>query len=456
MINQASSEKYNARYRKLNTNLIVLYVAATLLASAIVLILNIRLSNLMDEKEDISYLINVSGRQRMLSQNITKTSLLVYENPSDHQRVVQLDSLRSLFSQSHQYLVSANLQLNDVVLDSMFAEMAPSFDGILSKSYDFVNNNFDQHSKADLLLQEQVFLPRMDQVVKAYEMLGRRGFLLTNQAVTLSNYLIILTLVVSGGVVFYASQRMVKKYADDIQELTTELDETKVELERSKIKERFAYVASHDLQEPVRTTISLLEVLEQGNGDELNSETKEIIGYVKESSLRMSRQIRGLLDYSRLGKNQVLEKVNLNELIDDVLHDLKDQISVKEASIDCVKLPKIIGYPVELRSIFQNLLSNALKFVKAGVRPEVTLSFLEEKRKWVFIVQDNGIGIDPSKKEQIFQIFQRLHGRGEFEGYGIGLAHCQRIAELHRGEIWVESSPDEGSTFKFTVRKNLR
>ena len=296
----------------------------------------------------------------------------------------------------------------------------------------------------------------MDAIVKSYEKLSRDGYSATDKAVTFSNYLILALVIGSGLVAYLVASRMVKSYSRDLEAMSAKLESTKVELERAKLKERFAYVASHDLQEPIRTVISLSELLEDSYKDKLDPETMEIVRFIHESSYRMSRQISGLLDYSRLGKNQHLQKVDINSILKDVKDDLQKQIELSNAEIRVMKMPVVLGYPVELRSTFQNLLSNALKFCKPQLPPEVVIDFEETKKEWLFSVKDNGIGIDPAHKEKIFHIFQRLNSRDAFEGFGIGLAHCQRVAELHRGTIWVDSKPGQGCTFWFSISKSLK
>jgi light-regulated signal transduction histidine kinase (bacteriophytochrome) len=167
----------------------------------------------------------------------------------------------------------------------------------------------------------------------------------------------------------------------------------------------------------------------------------------------MRRLVQDLLDYSRLGRQRILEPIDCNQVVEEVLTDLTMSIQESQAVIKIDQLPVVSGYATEMKQLFQNLLSNSLKFRKTGEPPVISISVVPKEEHWQFNVTDNGIGIEEKYWERIFIIFQRLHTKTEYEGTGIGLAHCKKITELHNGKIWVDSRPDEGSTFYFTIRK---
>jgi len=224
------------------------------------------------------------------------------------------------------------------------------------------------------------------------------------------------------------------------------------ELERKNIEmEQFAYVASHDLQEPLNTIqgfIALLSTKLSGNPD---PEVSQYIGYIQQGATRMSGLIRGLLEYSRIGKENVMSKVNCHDILEEVKADLSQLIKGCGATIDVEELPALMGYGMELRIVFQNLISNALKF-RSNEPPRVKISCLKKGEYWNFLVADNGIGIDPAHHEKIFRLYQRLHPRGMYDGNGLGLAQCHKIVtELHNGQIWVEPNHPKGSVFNFTI-----
>jgi len=222
---------------------------------------------------------------------------------------------------------------------------------------------------------------------------------------------------------------------------------------KNKELEQFLYIASHDLQEPVRTISNFTGLLIRKYEKNFDNEGIKLLEFINHGSSRMIALVKGLLDYSRIGQNKKLSIVDCNAIMEHVKNDLSMAIEDSKAEIIVDKLPIIKGYETEIRLLFQNLVSNALKFRKPDLPLKIQISAKSQDRVWQFSVKDNGIGIDPKFNEKIFQIFQRLHLQNEYEGSGIGLAHCSKIAELHGGKIWVESTPGEGATFYFTISK---
>ncbi|NNF02711.1 MAG: PAS domain-containing protein [Bacteroidia bacterium] len=236
------------------------------------------------------------------------------------------------------------------------------------------------------------------------------------------------------------------------------------EMEREKIRakqlesqnkelEQFVYVASHDLQEPLHTISSYSEMLKLKCKGLLDAKSSRYFDYLIESSGRMNSLIKGLLDYSRLGRNQSLEAVSCESLINEIKKDFAGVIAEKNVKLKIGNLPVIDGNKIELRQLFQNLISNAIKFKK---KESLTISIKSKRERnyWLFSVEDDGIGIDPKHFNKIFMIFQRLHTKSEIDGTGIGLSLCKKIVESQDGDIWVRSKPNEGSTFYFTIPDN--
>lgn len=230
------------------------------------------------------------------------------------------------------------------------------------------------------------------------------------------------------------------------------LEQQRRELERSNSElEQFAYIASHDLQEPLRMVSSYMQLLSRRYTDVLDSDGQDFINYAVDGAVRMQRLIHDLLEYSRVGtKAKVLEPVELPEILDRVMANLSVALEEKNASVTRDELPTVDGDPVQLTQLFQNLIANAIKFQRDSI-PHVHVSAWQRERDWVISVADNGIGIPPESFDRIFQIFQRLHGREEYAGTGIGLAVCKKIVERHGGEIWLESTVGEGTTFFFSI-----
>ncbi|MEP5613462.1 MAG: ATP-binding protein [Cyclobacteriaceae bacterium] len=220
---------------------------------------------------------------------------------------------------------------------------------------------------------------------------------------------------------------------------------------KNKELEQLAYIASHDLQEPLRTVSNYVQVIEEDFSRQLTPEMVKYFGSINRAIKRMSGLVRALLDFSRLGKDRKLEKTDCNSLVKNVVADLDNLIKETKTSIHVDKMPKLLTYKVELRQLFQNLISNAIKFRKEEAPSQIFIGCEETEESWRFSIKDNGIGIDQLNFVRIFHIFQRLHKNGKFEGNGIGLANCKKIAELHGGDIWVESEEEKGSVFYFTI-----
>ena len=226
-------------------------------------------------------------------------------------------------------------------------------------------------------------------------------------------------------------------------------------IQKNKELEQFAYIASHDLQEPLRTTASFVELLQRQYKGRLDENADKYLTYLVNASDRMQVLIKDLLDYSLIGSKKTFKKIDCNVLIQEVLMDLGIAIQESKTDIQVEKLPLINGYDIEIKQLFQNLITNAIKFRKKDVVPQIKISANKKDTAWEFAIKDNGIGINEQHKDRIFVIFQRLHTRTVYEGSGIGLSHCKKIVELHDGKIWLESQPGEGTTFYFTIQKKI-
>ncbi|WP_372753860.1 YfiR/HmsC family protein [Mariniflexile sp.] len=225
--------------------------------------------------------------------------------------------------------------------------------------------------------------------------------------------------------------------------------------------EQFAYIASHDLQEPLNTISSFIDVIQAEYHNKFDDDGKQILGFIKEGSIRMKRLIDGLLQYSRLGRTKEFQDVNCMPLLEVLIADLQSTIKSTDALINYADLPTIKGNELEIRLLFQNLITNGIKFRDPGIQPKINIECtevtemdeagVEAEKFWKFSITDNGIGIAQEYQERVFSIFQRLHSRLEYEGSGIGLAHCKKIVEAHSGKIWFTPSKDKGTTFCFSI-----
>jgi signal transduction histidine kinase len=219
----------------------------------------------------------------------------------------------------------------------------------------------------------------------------------------------------------------------------------------NEVLKQFTYVVSHNLQEPLRTVSNYMQVFEEDYSKILDDKALGYLRLVDETTKRMGRLLCSLTDISRLGRNIKLTTVDCKKIVKDVIADLAALIENSKAVIEVTEMPTINVYEVEMRQLFQNLITNAIKFRKKNTQPKIKISSEKINEKWKFSVSDNGIGIDNIHFKRIFDIFQRLHTDAEYEGNGIGLSNCKKIVQLHHGEIWIESVLGKGSTFYFTI-----
>ena len=233
------------------------------------------------------------------------------------------------------------------------------------------------------------------------------------------------------------AERALAQYAEELARSNAEL-------------EQFAYVASHDLQEPLRMIGSYTQLLARRYRGKLGADADDFIHYAVDGATRLQTLINDLLAYSQVVRQgRPMAPVSIREIFDAALQNLEKAIEESGAQVTCGELPVLDADRTQMLQLFQNLLGNGIKF-RGDRRPEVRVEAVREKELWLFSVRDNGIGIDPQFSDRIFVIFQRLHSRSEYSGNGIGLSICKRIVERHGGRIWVDSQPGHGSTFHFT------
>lgn len=245
------------------------------------------------------------------------------------------------------------------------------------------------------------------------------------------------------------AEKELKIYQDTLEEKvairTEELAKSNADLQH------FAYVASHDLREPLRMITSFLQLLERRYNDKLDQDANEFIGFAVDGAKRLNDMINDLLEFSQVtSKERENQKVNLEYVIEETLINLKVQIQENNAVITHERLPVVNGDEKLLVNLFQNLIGNAIKY-RSEKNPEIHISFKQEEHQYLFSVRDNGIGIDSEHLNRIFTIFQRLHRNDEYGGTGIGLAIVEKILDQHGGKIWAESELGLGTTFYFTI-----
>ncbi len=247
-----------------------------------------------------------------------------------------------------------------------------------------------------------------------------------------------------------------QKLIEAENQLKLKNQELKKYIDYSLQLENFAHLASHDLREPLINIQAISHLMEMEEEGKLSESATTYLGYIQDSSKRMEQLLNELLEYSTIGKYSTPVEVDCNQLLNNTLRDLSVKIQNHDAKIICPPLPTICGYQRELQSLFQNLISNALKYRQKHLPPMIEIDVKEKSHHWLFSFKDNGIGIASKHYEKIFLIYKRLNAQSQEEkSTGIGLAYCKKVIELHEGKIWVSSEPKKGSTFFFTINKKL-
>jgi signal transduction histidine kinase len=233
---------------------------------------------------------------------------------------------------------------------------------------------------------------------------------------------------------------------EEIMKLNTVLSQSNTELER------FAYICSHDMQEPVRMMNSYASLLQDNSEEVLDAKGRKYLNFITGNATRMQKMIQDILAFSRIGREEIqLERVNCNDVVKEVLCEFEEMISQKNALVKCSDLPTVETSLTLMRVLFQNLIGNGLKFQDGSVPPEITIEAFEADNFWNFVVIDNGIGIDPEFHHKIFNIFQRLNRKEDYPGTGIGLSTCRKFIRLCGGDIKFESQSGQGTQFCFTI-----
>ena len=374
----------------------------------------------------------------------------------------QKDSIKTVKSLANKRkkwldLLSQENNLQKQALDSKIAIELELEQTILSQLEILKNQEVKINSSNALLLNQEDSIKQQQIKIKENSaiLLGKNHEIKTQRNI---NYLLIgiVLLALLGAFLLYRNFKIKKELAETLKIKNAAILKQSKQLEvKNNELEQFAYIASHDLKEPLITISSLIDILVEDYGEKFDEEGRLSLIYVKESSDRMKKLIEGILSYSRLGKSKAFLDLDCNTLISILRADLSHVFKRTKTKLETSNLPVIKGDELEIRLLFQNLISNGIKFTKPDVTPLIKIdseqTVINDVNFWKFSVTDNGIGIPEKHKERIFSIFQRLHSREEYEGTGIGLAHCKKIVESHGGKIWLESDVGIGTTFFFTI-----
>ena len=251
-------------------------------------------------------------------------------------------------------------------------------------------------------------------------------------------------------------EKEVARKTESLQKVKSQLEDILASLKRDERLENFAYITSHDLQEPLRQISTFAQLMKKRLDGRLDAKEQGYLKFIVDGTENMQLLIDDLLEYSRLTRQEyAIEEIDLNELLPKVLHLFQETIQNTEAQIQVDTLPVITGKKVLIQQLFQNLLSNAFKYRNPKFPPMISIGVEDKTNHWQFVVKDNGIGISEEFHEVIFQLFKRLHTKHAYKGSGMGLTLCQKVVQQHLGNIWVKSTPNTGSSFYFTISKIL-
>ncbi len=397
--------------------------------------------------------------KNLINDTVNQIKYLTSDNSFQQKNLIQLQSIiNKKFS-----LLESLMQI-----ENMFAE--------LNLSKDYINSSNNEKIRNNIIQKIKIILDEENRLLILREKKADTYIPLTVYIIIVGTFLSLLITLASIYIInkdLYKRRLAESKLRDNEINLENKINERTLELshsnnylkeeviERKKVEKElrlandelnnFAYIASHDLQEPLRTISSYTQLLHRRAKDKLNQEETEFMDLIVDGSTRMKALIEDLLYYSRVGKNERKHKnVDLNRVIENTLYNLKLSIDETKAKITYPKLPTIVADETQLVQLFQNIINNAIKY-QSDKNPIIEISYEKKGKEHFFSIKDNGIGIETQYYEKIFVIFQRLHNRSEYSGTGIGLSTCKKIIDQHNGSIWLDSTKDEGTTFYFMI-----
>lgn len=406
----------------------------------------------LSQKKFDANLINRSGKQRMLSQRI---NLEFFKWNSGDGNPELIRELYSEWKAAHYafFTGSEKLELKAVenpqaikLLDELTVnvEMIGLQLKLLRKPTD---------NELTVIGENQLtFLEEMDVIVSILEEDSERKLAMIVFIEILLMFISLTIIVLEVLFIFMPIEKKLSRSNAQLELRNTQLKRSidEVELKNQEL-ERFTFVAAHDLREPLVTVKSFIDLFETEYADKLDGRASNYFRFIGESVERMDKLVRALLKLSLIGHEKNYTLVNLNQVIEHVRADLSEVIRQSSAQIIVDELPVLEGDETEFGLLFQNLISNGIKFRKPNSKPTIRISAEWKNEEWQFLVADNGVGIDEKSKEKVFNIFFRLHKRSKYEGTGIGLALCRKVINQYGGRIWVDSALNRGANFYFTL-----
>lgn len=420
------------------------YFFATLAAIGLILMNQVFIQYWLFQKQQDASMINLAGRQRMLSQRILAEAYAL--QLKDSRSPINIRAYYIEWDSAHQFLLETQKEQFWTWTDRKIYQQLSSLDPFFKEANAYILELEKGNSPPilDLRANQDTFLEYMDVSVQSLQIASDRKL----------NFVIIMEIVfacMSLILIYYEITFVFKRIDTELRSKNREL------LSSNRMLEDYAYLAAHDLRSPAQNIINFSKVLKKMFKEREDEKEKEYLGFILESAIRLKDTTNDLLEFSRINnENLLIRNQDIEQILSDIQMDLKKEIEEKQAKISIEPMPAgIQGDASLLRLLFQNLLSNAIKFVPAEKQAEIKISYESKEEKHLFIVEDNGIGIKEEDQQTIFKLFKRLHNKEDFEGTGIGLSLCEKILEKHHGRIYVKSQENEGSRFFVEIPKKL-
>ena len=401
----------------------------------------------LHQKKSDAEIINLAGRQRMISQRLVNLNLPSQSGNSLSTTNNEKVELYQNWSQVHHDLIARHNTsgFSFISSEEIYKDLI-ALTPLIDKVKQFAESSheaFDQNAFEAFRQNQDLFLIDMNKIVSKIEHQSRLKL-------TIVIWIELLFALFSLIMVYYEINFVFRRISQDLTVQNVELTES------NEMLEQYAYLAAHDLRSSVQNIINFSKELKETTEGKLDSDEQDYLQYVTDSAERMQDTTASLLKFYTISQEKlVIEQCNPVTILDNVINDLQSEIQQKQAKINIGYMPPALdGDKHLLRLVFSNLMSNAIKFVAPNKQPVVNITHKENPSHHVFMIQDNGIGIKSEDHQKIFRIFKRLHNQETYYGTGIGLSICQKIIAKHHGKLSVESKPNAGSTFTFTLAKD--
>lgn len=407
----------------------------------------------LKQKEDDAEIINVSGKQRMLSQKI---SVLFYQNYYQNESSEVLQQTINQWKETHQKLKAKkekDTSDKNAILYSRLLSLDTKIEFIIAQ---IGKKEITKDDLNKIYLNQHNFLKEMDEIVSLLQKDAndKLSFIIFIEYLLFAISLFIIVLEVF--IIYKPISKNIKITNSKLLEKNIELNNALKDLEIKNDKlQHYIYLASHDLQEPVKNVYAIANLLDVNDNNNFDNQTKELLKLLKLKTARISNMIKELIDFHNLGINLKLEKVDLNNVLEEVVNDFNDELTILNITISWKKLPIITVFPEEIKVLFYNLVGNAIKFKNENVTPILSLDFEEKEKYWQFWLETNSINMSIRAIEKVFDLFNKNKDNKKYSGTGITIALYEKVVEMHNGKSWIESTKEKNIRFYFTIPKKI-